>query len=51
LNIYLLWVLYRLLSGVSKMHASLMVIFGVAFVPIMWLLIRGAEHQPLEVVA
>jgi hypothetical protein len=33
--IYLLWVLYRLLSGVSKTHASLMVIFGVAFVPIM----------------
>src|SRR5215831_14870847 len=33
--IYLLWVLYRLLSGVSKTHASLMVIFGLAFVPIM----------------
>ena len=33
--VYLLWVLYRLLSGVSKTHASLMVIFGVAFVPIM----------------
>ncbi|MGA7188098.1 MAG: DUF4386 domain-containing protein, partial [Candidatus Acidiferrales bacterium] len=25
--IYLLWILYRLLSGVSKTHASLMVIF------------------------
>ena len=33
--IYLLWVLYRLLSGVSKTHASLMVIFGVTFVPSM----------------
>jgi hypothetical protein len=33
--IYLLWVLYRLLSGVSKTHASLMVIWGLAFVPIM----------------
>jgi len=30
--IYLLWALYRLLSGVNKTHASLMVIFGVAFV-------------------
>jgi len=33
--IYLLWVLYRLLSGVSKTHSSLMVIWGLAFVPIM----------------
>jgi hypothetical protein len=33
--IYLLWIFYRLLSGVSRTHASLMVIFGVAFVPIM----------------
>jgi len=33
--IYLLWVLYRLLRGVSKTHAALMVIFGLAFVPIM----------------
>jgi|ERR1700733_4224670 len=51
--IYLLWVLYRLLSGVSKTHASLMVIFGVAFVPIMCtnavseiaalMLLRGAD--------
>src|SRR5207245_4876388 len=31
--IYLLWVLYRLLSGASKTHASLMVIFGLAFFP------------------
>ena len=51
--IYLLWVLYRLLSGASKTHASLMVIFGLAFVPIMCMnavsdivvltLLRGAE--------
>jgi len=33
--IFLIWVLYRLLGGVSKTHASLMVIFGLAFVPIM----------------
>ena len=33
--IFLVWVLYRLLGGVSKTHASLMVIFGLAFVPIM----------------
>src|SRR5215472_11276706 len=31
--VYLLWVLYRLLSSVSKTHASLMMIFGLAFVP------------------
>ena len=51
--IYLLWVLYRLLSGVSKTHACLMVIFGLAFVPIMCMnavsdiaaltLLRGAD--------
>ena len=51
--IYLVWVLYRLLSGVSKTHASLMVIFGLAFVPIMCMnavsdvaaltLVRGAD--------
>src|ERR1700680_3467855 len=55
--IYLLWVLYRLLSGVSKTHASLMVIFGVAFVPIMCMnavseiaalmLLRGADFLPV----
>ena len=33
--IFLLWVLYRLLAGVSKTHASLMVMWGLAFVPIM----------------
>jgi Domain of unknown function (DUF4386) len=33
--IFLVWVLYRLFAGVSKTHASLMVIFGLAFVPIM----------------
>lgn len=51
--VYLLWVLYRLLSGASKTHASLMVIVGVAFVPIMCMsavsdiaaltLVRGAD--------
>jgi hypothetical protein len=55
--IYLLWILYRLLSGVSKTHASLMVIFGVAFVPIMCMnavseiaalmLLRGADFLPV----
>ena len=54
--IYLLWVLYRLPSGVSKTHASLMVIFAVAFVPIMCInavsdlatlmLLRGADFLP-----
>ncbi|PYI99583.1 MAG: DUF4386 domain-containing protein [Verrucomicrobia bacterium] len=34
--IFLLWVLYRLLSGVNKTHASLMVILGLVFVPIMF---------------
>ena len=33
--IYLIWVLYRLLSGVNKTHAALMVIWGLAFVPVM----------------
>jgi hypothetical protein len=33
--IFLLWVLYRLLGGVNKAHASLMVILRLAFVPIM----------------
>src|SRR6266702_5922651 len=33
--IFLVWVLYRLLGGVNKTHASLMVILGLAFVPIM----------------
>jgi hypothetical protein len=32
--IFLLWVLYRLLGGVNKTHASLMVILGLAFVPV-----------------
>jgi Domain of unknown function (DUF4386) len=54
--IYLLWVLYRLLGGVSKTHASLMAIFGAAFVPIMCMnavsditalmLVRGADFLP-----
>ncbi|HYK35877.1 DUF4386 domain-containing protein [Alloacidobacterium sp.] len=34
--VFLLWVLYRLLSAVNKTHASLMVIFGLVFVPIMF---------------
>jgi predicted membrane protein len=33
--IFLLWVLYRLFSGVNKTHASLMAIWGLAFVPLM----------------
>src|SRR5262249_8316210 len=33
--IFLLWVLYRLLSGVNRTHASLMLILGLVFVPIM----------------
>ncbi len=51
--IFLLWVLYRLLSGVNKTHASLMVILGLVFVPIMFVntlneiaaltLLRGAD--------
>lgn len=55
--IYLLWFLYRLFSGVSNTHASLMLIFGVAFVPIMCMnavseitalmLLRGADFLPV----
>jgi len=51
--IFLVWVLFRLLGGVNKTHASLMVIFGLAFVPIMCVnvlneiaaltLVRGAD--------
>jgi hypothetical protein len=51
--IFLLWALYRLLGGVNKTHASLMVILGLAFVPIMCVnvlneiaaltLLRGAD--------
>src|SRR5437588_12690997 len=51
--IFLLWVLYRLLGGVNKTHASLMVILGLAFVPVMCVnvlneiaaltLLRGAD--------
>ncbi|HKW57793.1 MAG TPA: DUF4386 domain-containing protein [Candidatus Acidoferrum sp.] len=33
--VFLLWVLYRLLGGVNKTHASLMVLLGLAFVPVM----------------
>ena len=33
--IYLVWVLYRLLSGVNKTHAALMMIWGLAFIPVM----------------
>src|SRR5580658_3695685 len=55
--IFLLWVLYRLLSGVNKTHAALMVILGLAFVPIMCVnvlneiaaltLLRGADFLSL----
>ena len=51
--VFLLWVLYRLLGGVNKTHASLMVILGLVFVPIMCVnvlneiaaltLVRGAD--------
>src|SRR5262249_51473010 len=51
--VFLLWVLYRLFVEVNKTHASLMVIFGLVFVPIMLLntlneiaaftLLRGAD--------
>jgi uncharacterized protein DUF4386 len=51
--VFLLWVLYRLLAGVSRAHASLMVILGLVFVPIMCVnvlneiaaltLLRGAD--------
>src|SRR5215470_3170901 len=33
--IYLVWVLYRLLGGVNKTHAALMVLWGLAFIPVM----------------
>jgi len=33
--VYLLWILYRLLGGVNKTHASLMVILGLLLVPVM----------------
>jgi hypothetical protein len=52
--IFVLWVLYRLLGGVNKTQASLMVILGLAFVPIMCVnalseiaaltLLRGADY-------
>jgi hypothetical protein len=51
--VFLLWALYRLLGGVNKTHASLMVILGLVFVPIMLvntlseiaalMLLRGAD--------
>ena len=51
--IFLVWVLYRLLGGVNKTPASLMVILGLVFVPIMFvntlseiaalMLLRGAD--------
>ena len=51
--VFLLWVLYRLLGGVNKTYASLMVILGLVFVPIMLvntlseiaalMLLRGAD--------
>src|ERR1700688_1813540 len=33
--VFLFWILYRLLGAVNKTHASLMVILGLVFVPIM----------------
>jgi Domain of unknown function (DUF4386) len=33
--VFLFWILYRLLGGVNKTHASLMVILGLVFVPVM----------------
>src|ERR1700740_2915194 len=51
--VFLLLVLYRLLGAVNKTHASLMVILGLVFVPIMFvntlseiaalMLLRGAD--------
>jgi hypothetical protein len=51
--VFLLWVLYRLFAGVNKTHASLMVILGMVFLPIMCVnvlneiaaltLVRGAD--------
>jgi len=55
--VFLLWVLYRLLGAVNKTHASLMVILGLVFVPIMFvntlseiaalMLLRGADFLPV----
>jgi hypothetical protein len=52
--VFLLWVLYRLLAGVNKTYASLMVILGLVFVPIMCVnalneiaaltLVRGTDY-------
>ena len=51
--VFVLWALYRLLGGVNKTHASLMVILGLVFIPIMCVnalneiaaltLLRGAD--------
>jgi hypothetical protein len=51
--VFVLWALYRLLAGVNKTHASLMVILGLVFIPIMCVnvayeiaaltLVRGAD--------
>lgn len=51
--IFLVWVLYELFVGVSKTHASLMALFGLAFIPVMCVnvlneiaaltLLRGAD--------
>lgn len=51
--VFVLWALYRLLGGVNKTHASLMVVLGLAFVPVMivntlseiaaLMLLRGAD--------
>ncbi len=51
--VFLLWVLYRLLGAVNKTHASLMVILGLVFVPIIFvntlseiaalMVLRGAD--------
>ena len=51
--VFLVWVLYRLLGAVNKTHASLMVILGVVFVPMILMntlseiaaliLLRGAD--------
>lgn len=55
--VFLLWVLYRLFGGVSKTQASLMVIPGLVFVPMMCvnvlneiaalMLLRGADFLSL----
>jgi len=52
--VFVLWALYRLLGGVNKTQASLMVILGLAFIPIMCVnalnevaaltLLRGADY-------